>query len=387
MRVSGSLTVIALAALAAAVPLRAQQTTPAVPQNPVHVQPGQLAPQKPPKLPQQEKPLRVRVNVVRLPVTVRGPHGELALDLGPEDFQVYDNHNLQHILHFDVGGDPISAVLVVETSDRVAPLLPAVRKTGIIFTQSVMGGNGEGSIITFGDKAHLDVPFTFDRDKIDKAVSDLKPGGDGSHLYDALAQAVQMLEEQPDNRRRVIVAVSESTDTGSLAKLGSVLRDAQLANISIYTVGLSTTAAQMRSAPSQYSAPSIGPPGTFSHPGYPGVPQTPTTMSQQAGNINLLALVETLVKMGVNLVSPEALAAASAATGGDHIKTFHDRSIQEAMTRVGTELHAEYTLAYEAPKGPPGYHTITVKVTRPGYTVRTRPGYFLAPPGGSTGGP
>lgn len=386
MRISRSLTVFFLAALAAAFPLAARGQSPS---GPVHVKPGQTAkpsqakPQKQPR--QQEQPLRVRVNVVRLPVTVRGPKGQLALDLGPEDFQIYDDGNLQRIVHFDVGGDPMAVVLVVEDSSRVAPLMAAMRKTGILFTESVMGANGEGAVLSFDDTSKLLVPFTYDHDRIQKAISALKHGDDGARLYDALSRAVRMLENQPPNRRRVIVALSESVDTGSETKLESVLRDAQLANISVYTVGLSSTAAQLRAAPSQATGPTFGPPGTFSRPGVPGSPQTPTIAEQSSSNVDLLPLVEDLVKMGIHLVTPQALQAASAATGGDHIHTFHDKSIEQAMNRVGQELHAEYTLAFQAPTdGPWGYHEITVKVTRHGYKVRTRPGYFLAPPNGST---
>lgn len=383
MRLRGLLVTFALGALAVALPLHAQSQIPA---GPVHVQPGQLAPQKPAPPPKQQKPFRQQVNEVRLPVTVRDPHGQLAIDLGPEDFQVYDDGNLEHIEVFDFGGDPVSAVLVVENSSRVTPLLAGIRKTGILFTDLVMGANGRGSVIAFNDKPELVVPFTSNQERIQKSISGLKSGDSGAHLYDALARAVEMLQNQPGNRRRVVVAISESVDTGSLAKLGSVLRDAQLADVSIYTIGLSTTAAELRSSPSQYAGPQASPPGTFARPGVPGTPQTPSTMAQATGgNVNLLALVERLVKLGVNLVSPQALEAASAATGGEHIKTFHDKSIGAAMNRIGAELHAEYTLAYQAPQnGPWGYHSITVKVNRPGYHVRTRPGYFLAPPNGST---
>jgi VWFA-related protein len=372
------LAVLSLAALSFAAPLCAQEGSPAGP-----VYPKMPAQQGKPHV--QQKPLVRRVSVVRLPVSVRDSHGELALDLGPEDFQVYDDGVLQHIEHFDVGGDPLAVVLVVENSSRVAPLLAGVRKTGIIFTETVMGANSKGAVISFDDTSQLVVPFTTNHDRIQKAISRLKPGDDGAHLYDALYRAVQMLEEQPSTHRRVIVVVSESYDSGSTLKLGSILRDAQLANISIYSLGLSTTAARMRTQPGQAAQAQIGPTGTFSRPGLNGVPQTPATVVQNSGNANLLAVVETLVKMGVNLISPEALEAASAATGGDHVSTFHDRSIERGMDRIGGELHAEYTLAYEvAADAPYGYHEITVKLSRPGYKIRTRPGYFLAPPNGST---
>jgi VWFA-related protein len=383
MRVSRYLTLVFTGALALAAPLAAQSQRPT---GPVHVQPGQTVPAPSPKPEQrQQKPLQFRVNVVSLPVTVRGPDGHLVLDLGPEDFQVYDNGSLQHVTHFDVGGEPLAVVLVVEGSSRVAPLMAGIRKIGILFTETVLGANGEGAVISFDSKSKLLVPFSFDHNRLQKSIEDIKTGDDGSHLYDAMSRAVSMLENAPPNRRRVVVAVSESADTGSENKLESVLRDAQLANVSIYTIGLSSTAAQLRAAPSQATGPTFGPPGTFSRPGVPGSPQTPITAAESSSNVDLLPLVEDLVKMGISLITPQALEAASAATGGDHINTYHDNSIQQAMYRVGEELHAEYTLAYDAPSGGPwGYHEITVKMTRPGFKVRTRPGYFLAPPSGST---
>lgn len=333
----------------------------------------------------EQRPLHVRVNLVRLPVTVRGPHGHLAVNLGPENFLVYDNGNLQHIRHFDVGGNPMSVVLVVETSSRIKPLLATIRKTGILFTETVLGANGKGAVIGFNDKPHLLAPFTTNHNRLEKTINDLKAGDKGVHLYDALYRAVHMLEDQPQNRRRVIIDISEAKDTGSINGLESVLRDAELANISIYTIGLSTSSAMLRAQPKQAAAPQFGPPGTFPAPGYPGVPQTPSTLQQQSGNVNPLPLIEMLVKMGVHLLSRKALKASAAATGGDHVSTRRDSSILQAMTRFGEEMNAAYTIAYRAPtNGPWGYHTVTVKVTEPGYRVRTRPGYFIAPPNGST---
>ncbi|HVB32841.1 MAG TPA: VWA domain-containing protein [Patescibacteria group bacterium] len=387
MRVLALVVMAVLAALPAATPLRAQTEAPSAT---LHTQaaPGQASqtPQTADTSQQQEQvPLRLRVTEVRLPVTVRDPRGRLAWDLGPEDFRVYDNGVLQHIQHFDMGGDPLSVVLVVESSARIQPLLPGIRSSGIVFTQSVMGANSRGAVIGFDDTPQVLVPFTADRDRIQKAVSRLKAGDDGAHLYDAISRALLILGNQPENRRRVIVVVSESIDTGSRDKLGSVLRDAQLENVAIYSVGLSSTASQLHEEPSQAGPAPFGPTGTFARPGVPGVPQTPSTMAQNSGNIDLFPIVETLVKMGVNLISPAALQAASVATGGDHIAVFHPASIQEAMDRIGSELHAAYTLAYQAPvNGPYGYHAIKVKVTRSGYHVRTRPGYFLSPPNGST---
>ena len=69
---------------------------------------------------------------------------------------------------------------------------------------------------------------------------------------------------------RGIVTMAEAVDTGSEEKLGQVLREAQLANITIYAIGLSTTAAALRGNPQPNPPLSATPPGTFGRPPMPG---------------------------------------------------------------------------------------------------------------------
>ncbi len=375
LRTFALLALIPVAVLAAgsAAAVRAQ-----APPGPLEPRPGatiQKAPRRKPA------PIRVRVNLVSLPVTVRDAQGEMALDLGVKDFRVLDNGVPQRIEHFDLGGDPLAIVLVVETSSRVEALLPAIRHAGIVFTETVMGQTAEAAVLGFDDSSQVLVPFTSDHDRVEKAIAKLPEGTSGARLYDALARAVGLLQERPANRRRVIVAISEAVDTGSEDKLGAVLREAQLANATIYTIGLSTTAAQLRAKPSQAGPPQIGPPGTFPYPGIPGMPQTPSTQQEAQGNIDLLGLAVWIVQRATNTEAARALAVASVATGGAHISTFRDRAIEPAMDQIGGELHSQYTLAYR-PSGTEtfGYHEIKVKVSRPGVKVSTRPGYYLAPP-------
>ncbi len=78
---------------------------------------------------QHKNAIRVRVNEVVAPVTVTNQAGQMILDLSKDNFRVYDNGVRQKIEHFDLGGDPLSVVLAVETSSHIEPLLPAVRQT------------------------------------------------------------------------------------------------------------------------------------------------------------------------------------------------------------------------------------------------------------------
>jgi VWFA-related protein len=329
---------------------------------------------------EQSPAIRARVDIVSTPVTVQDASGELVLTLTRKDFHVFDNGVEQSIAHFDLGGDPLSIVLLAETSSRIESLLPAVRRAGIVFSQVVMGRHGEAAVMGFDDDLTLLRDFTGSRNRVQKAINELPEGTSGARLYDGMAQAVAMLKERPQNLRRIIVVMAESSDHGSESKLGQVLRDAQLANITIYTIGLSTTAAELHNPPESGSPPEITPPGTFGLPPQPGVPQTPGTEAQRYGNVNLMALAVWLVQHASAEVRKQPLEVASVATGGANIRTRRKNSIEKAVDNVGGELHAQYLVDYRPlGAGSYGYHEIRVTVDRPHVKVRTRPGYYLAP--------
>jgi VWFA-related protein len=364
----------ALVALALAWPLRSLAQ--GAPAGPIELRPG-AQPEPPP----QKSSIRVRVNEVAVPVTVRNARGEMVFDLTQKSFRVYDNGVEQKIEHFDLGGDALSVVLVAETSSRIEPLLPAVRQAGIVFSETVMARSAEAAVIGFDDTVEMLAKFTTDGDGVENVLEHLRTGTSGNRLYDAMARGVSLLGERPEVRRRILVVLAEAQDQGSESKLGEVLRQAQLANVTIYSIGLSTTAAAWRSKPDPAPPTQMGPPGTFPVPTPNGLPQTPEIERQMQENVDLLALAEYLVKTGINALGPNSLAVASKATGGLHVNTMKDRSIEKAIDEIGGELHAQYTLGYRLTSNDPyGQHDIRVDVDRAGVTVRTRPGYYVPPP-------
>jgi VWFA-related protein len=356
------------------------------PSGPLPPKPG-VEVQLPPKDTQAK--VKVRVALVNTPVTVRNSHGDMVHDLEAGNFQVTDNGVVQQISHFDLGGDPISMVILIETSSRIEPLLPQVRKTGILFTQTVVGPTGEAAVVSFNDSVDKLQDFTTNADLVENAIAHLAEGISGSKLYDGMSVGVKMLTGRPQatadkpGRRRVLMILSEATDVGSEAKLGEVLRQAQLANVTIYSAGLSTTRAELQAKPKD-TRPQITPPGTFPMPGPPGTVQTPTSEENRYGNIDLLAAAVWIVQHIHDQVKDHALEVAATATGGAHLATFKDRSIEKAIDEIGGELHSQYTISY-TPTGSdaPGYHEIKVNIVRndaKNLKVRARPGYFLASP-------
>jgi VWFA-related protein len=326
-----------------------------------------------------EGTIHVRVALVSAPVVVTDASDEPVLDLQEHAFHLVDNGVEQTIEAFDLGGEPLSAVLVFETSSRIAPLLPAVRKSAIVFTQTVVGPSGEAAILSYDHTVGRLLPFTMDHDNVEKIISGLKAGNSGTRLYDALSQAVELLSDRSQGRRRAIIVVGDASDGGSEKELGEVLRQAQLANVVIYSVGLSPIAAALRAEPSQASPLQITPPGTFgSGPTFPGTAQTPTSEQQYSGNIDLLGIAEWAARNVKSVVKDHPLEVAAAATGGTFQSVEGDRTIEKAVDAIGGELNSQYILSYRpVGSGIAGYHQIKVTVDRPGTKVRTRPGYYL----------
>ncbi|MGH9712003.1 MAG: VWA domain-containing protein [Candidatus Acidiferrales bacterium] len=357
-------------------PARCQEAAP----GPIHPR-ADAPPEKIPPAELAKRAIRSRVVEVIAPVTVLDPKGAMILSLTKDNFHIYDNGVEQKIDHFDLGVDSLSIVFVVETSSHIEPMFPAVKRTGIVFAQAVMGLTAEVAVVGYDDSVDVLQKFTTDSDATQSTINNLRMGTSGSRLYDAMQRGVSMLEQRPAPQRRIMVVVGEAQDSGSESKFGEVLRTAQLANVTIYSIGLSTAMADLR-APAPPPKRPIFPPGTYPYPTPNGQPQTPDLEAgMQNPGIDYLQIALWLIKTGKNAVGPNSLAIASKATGGLHENVKKDSSIEKAMDAIGGEIHAQYSIGYRPSSDVPyGYHEIKVVVDRPRVSVRTRPGYYLAPP-------
>jgi VWFA-related protein len=330
--------------------------------------------------PQAQNEIRVYSNEVIAPVTVMDRRGRLVLDLEQKDFHVFDSGAEQKIVHWDMGGDPLAVALVIETSSHIEGMASVIRSMGSIFTETVMALNGEAAVITFDSSVDVRQPFTMDHDAVQRAIAAVQFGAPEMRLHDAMAAGVDLLKAQPTTYRRVMLVVGESQDQGSDAKLRAVLRDAQLGNITIYGIGVSSTVADLRPTkrrtPAETSDASYSPPNVKPYIAPRGVAENAATQ----GSLDYMSVAIWLITRGVNKIKDHQIELAVAATGGVHYHARRDRTVRSALDQIGGELHAQYIVGY-APSAKPadGFHTITITVARPETTVRTRPGYFISP--------
>jgi VWFA-related protein len=322
-----------------------------------------------------ENTIRTQAIEVLAPVVATDKKGRLVLDLTEHDFKIFDDGVKEPIEHFGIGSERLSIVLLLESSARVEPLFPDIRKSGIIFAQPVKGQTGEAAIIEYDTTAHTVVNFTANSEELEKAIENLKVGSADANLYDGMRAGISMLETRPAGERRVLLVMGESYDTGSNSKLGEVLRQAEAANVTIYSVGLSTTAAAWRTPSPKASGPKPLPPLETGN-----TREMDAERRMRSGG-DLTGLAVWLVQTGKTAMGPNALAVACRSTGGLHVPSNSGPTMEAALDSIGGELHAQYMIGYTpSVEKPVGFHSIKVTVSRPGVILRTRPGYYVNPP-------
>ena len=296
--------------------------------------------------PSANSQIRVATNEVIAPVTVTDPSGEFVLDLSQKDFHIFDDGVEQTIDHWDLGGDHLAVVLVLETSTRLHKMIPMIHGLGSILSETAMALSGEAAVITYDSTVELRQPFTRDHEAIENTIASVKFEAPERMLYDAMDSAVQMLKAESPKWRRIMLVVGESEDVGSTAKLGPVVRDAAYENITIYAVGPRSAMRDfLEAAPALWAAPAIF-----------------------------------LLQEGKNKAKNRDLEVAAAATGGTHYGGISVATLQSAVDRIGGELHAQYIIGYRPnSERAPGFHAITVTVARPNVLLRARPGYYVPP--------
>ncbi|MBZ5726004.1 MAG: hypothetical protein LAP87_13515 [Acidobacteriia bacterium] len=70
-------------------------------------------------------------------------------------------------------------------------------------------------------------------------------------------------------------------------------------------------------------------------------------------------------------------AALAKRTGGTTFAFIQQKELEATIEKLGAELHSQYVVSF-APEAPaPGYHTLEVRLARPGeFRIRARPGYW-----------
>lgn len=327
--------------------------------------------------PKQSPDSRITANVavVIAPTTVRAKDGKYVDDLQLQNFEIYDNDKLQKVTA-DLRDSPVSLVVAIQRSADMEGILPKVQRIGPALMDLIVGQEGEIALVAFDHSVQLSQDFTRDADKVYEAIANLKTGSYSHATIDAVMESVRLLQNRPRERRRAVLVISEKWDKGSHASLHEVLTEAQLANVTIYSLNVSTAAAELTSQPKPQPPP-ILPTTAYHVPA--GAPLTPTVIEQNYYLGNWVPLVVNGLQSVKNIFADNTLEALSRFTGGGRYSFSGDESLGKAIQNLSEDLHSEYLLSYSPNNlNEAGFHKIRVVIKGQKLEARTRPGYWIA---------
>jgi len=370
-----------LAAFCLAVVAGANAVFPSPPQDgvagapPVFSSPKNQPPPDAKKIEELSK-IRVQSLLVTAPVTVLNSAGEFVYDLEENEFEVLDNGVPQRLERFEVMGRPLAVVVLVQTDDTVAPLLPHVRSLAPVFSSLVLGLQGKAAVVSYDDRVRVLQDFSNDGDRLAVTLKELVGRGGKARLNDALTRAVEMLGKRPRDERRIIDAFSDGFDSGSETVKEEVVRQATSVEVTVYGLGFNPAEELLARKP---EPPPPSPLDTnVTRPLPPGTVPTPTNSQNVYGTY--VPVVPILIATGEiirSAVASSSLEYYSGYTGGVFYSHWSKKALEDQLTRIASEIHSQYELAYVPDTlNQPGFHRIEVQVRRPGVKVRARAGYF-----------
>lgn len=325
-----------------------------------------------------DQTIRVPVRYVLVPTTVLDPDGHGYVNgLQTTDFELLDNNKPQKIAA-DFSQQPLSVVLVVQANSDVEPVLPMIRKTGVLLQGLVTGTEGDVAVLAFDHRMQHIQEFTSDPQKLDDAMQKIRAGSSTAALVDAVLEADHMLKRHdPQNvRRRVIVLMSRNVNKGSQANLEETVRDMQFDNIVVYAIDISKLRTAFFKKPDYPRPPNGGiPPEALPNTRNPGATSQTDVAQAQTGNV--LNGVPPILRSVRDIFKKTPAEAFTYFTGGNVYSFGTQNGLEAALTDIGKNLNSQYLLSYSPnDKDEPGFHTIKVIVNRPGLKIRTRPGYW-----------
>jgi VWFA-related protein len=153
---------------------------------------------------QQRTPtFSVGVDLVKVPITVIGEDGAPVVDLQRNDFHLYEDGKLQEIRSFGIDTNPVSVVLLLDSSNTVDKDWKQIKEAAEGFAQALSPGD-QISVIAFADEVVEVLNWTQKTGEVRKALNKVQTGLRTS-LYDAMLEAAQTQLRGIDGRKAIIL--------------------------------------------------------------------------------------------------------------------------------------------------------------------------------------
>jgi Ca-activated chloride channel family protein len=273
----------------------------------------------------QQPTFRTDTRTVALYATVTDAQKRLVPDLEQGDFEILDNDKPQSVDVFVNEIQPITVVVMLDTSASMTGNLKLLVQAAEQFLIRMLPKD-KGMVGAFNDKIEFfPASFTHDRDKLIDALDDLD-FGNPTRLYDAIAASMDRLFKI--DGRRVVLVFTDGDDTGSREDLSSVLDRARESEVMVYAIGL------------------------------------------RSDYFNGSRQVRTRPDSGLKRLAEE--------TGGGYFELDKTADLAPTFTRVAQELHSQYVLGFTPTLLDGKVHRLMVRTKKLGMIVRARRSYLAS---------
>lgn len=306
------------------------------------------------QIPKGDQPIRVRVDMVSLPVVVTDKVGRRIMDLTQNDFQVFENGVRQEIAGFAATDEPINVALLLDTSGSTELKLAKIQNAAISFVNQ-LHPDDEVAVLSFADDVKLQQNFTINRDKNEYGIKKTRTG-ECTVMYEAVWLALEEVLK-PVQERKALVIFSDGNDTCSrTANMGETLDLAKETGATIFCVYFNTDQDQYKRSSKSVLGGSLPP--IVMNP-YPPVIGGTGTGSPSYGYSGGKSYLESLAEN----------------SGGLLFDGMND--LESAFSEVARELASQYSIGYYSSdeRRDGKFRKVQVKLTKPGLTARTKKGY------------
>jgi Ca-activated chloride channel homolog len=272
----------------------------------------------------QQPSFKSGTQLVSIFTTVVDAEKRLVPSLTQDDFEILDNDKPQSIAFFNNEIQPITVMVMLDTSLSMTGSIGLLRQAAEQFVLRLLPAD-KGRIGAFNDKIQMSARFTSDRDEL---VGDIKEidYGNGTKLWEAIAASLDELKGIEG--RRVILVFTDGDDTASNVSLGTVIDRARAEDVMVYAIGL------------------------------------------ESNYFNGQRMVRSQPDRGLKRIADE--------TGGGYFELKKTSDLAPTFTRIAQELHSQYVLGFTPTQLDNRVHKLTVRVKQAGMTARARKSYLAA---------
>jgi VWFA-related protein len=304
----------------------AQQLPPAEPAKPMP---------KPPSAQDDQTVIRTTTNVVLVPTLVEKGHGQVIYGLKASDFVLEDNGVTQKIhVEEDMDSAPVALVVAVEQGRMSGLEYSKVEKLGPLLDLFLGDGRSEAALVGFDSRPQLVRDFTTNEADLTGDLRQFAQGDGGAAILDTVGYAVDLLETQPKEYRRVLLLVSEERDHGSShIKPEKLVERIGLTDVLVLSLTFSPSRAELLHD------------------------------LKDNGDERTMSLIST-IPMALAAMKKNVAKQIAVMSGGEYAPFTRDKGFESEVSEVAQHVRNRYLLSFSPTDPTPGLHTLRVKTTQ-----------------------